>query len=44
VLRLKGLGLGGDLRVKLEVAIPTRLTETQKQAFIELAEKMDWKY
>ncbi len=44
VLRLRGQGLGGDLLVKLEATIPKNLSESQKQAFIELARKMDWKY
>lgn len=44
ILRLRGLGLGGDLLVKLEVAIPTNLDQDQKSAFAELAQKMGWKY
>lgn len=44
VLRLRGQGLGGDLLVKLEVNIPKNLKEEQKEAFIELAKKMHWKY
>lgn len=44
ILRLRGQGLGGDLLVKLETTIPKHLTEEQKQAFIELAAKMNWKY
>ncbi|MDN5280526.1 MAG: molecular chaperone DnaJ [Clostridiales bacterium] len=44
ILRLRRLGLGGDLLVKLEVTIPKDLNEEQKNAFRELAEKMGWKY
>ncbi len=43
-LRLRGQGLGGDLLVRLEAAVPKNLSEAQKKAFIELAEKMGWKY
>lgn len=44
-LRLKGLGLpGGDLIVKVEISIPKNLSETEKQYFIELAEKMNWRF
>lgn len=44
-LRLKGLGLpGGDLLVKIEISIPKDLSETEKQHFIELAGKMNWRF
>lgn len=44
-LRLRGLGLsGGDLIVKVEVTIPKNLTEDEKKCFIELAQKMNWRY
>jgi len=44
-LRLKGLGLpGGDLLVKVEISIPKNLSEAEKQYFIELAEKMNWRF
>lgn len=44
-LRLRGLGLpGGDLLVKIEVAIPRNLSEEEKQHFIELATRMNWRY
>jgi DnaJ-class molecular chaperone len=45
VLRLRNLGLaGGDLLVKIEIAIPKELSENEKQYFIELAGKMNWRY
>ncbi len=44
ILRLRGLGLGGDFLVKLEVIIPKTLTEEQKEAFTDLAKKMNWKF
>lgn len=44
-LRLKGLGLpGGDLLVKIEVAIPRDLSDAEKQHFIELASRMNWRF
>ncbi|HQB82538.1 MAG TPA: DnaJ domain-containing protein [Candidatus Rifleibacterium sp.] len=44
-LRLRGLGLpGGDLMVKIEVAIPKNLSEDEKKHFAELATKMGWRY
>lgn len=45
VLRLRKLGLpGGDLLVKIEIAVPKRLSEEEKQYFEELAKKMNWRY
>ncbi|GAB4273438.1 MAG: J domain-containing protein [Candidatus Rifleibacteriota bacterium] len=44
VLRLRGLGLGGDLLVKLDIKIPTKLNDEQKEAFCNFAKKMNWKY
>lgn len=44
-LRLRALGLpGGDLLVKIEVAIPQNLSEEEKKLFSELAGKMNWRY
>lgn len=44
-LRLRGLGLpGGDLLVKIEVAIPKKLSEEERKHFIELAQKMNWRF
>ncbi len=44
-LRLRGLGLpGGDLLVKIEVAIPKNLSDEEKKHFIELANRMNWRY
>lgn len=44
-LRLRGLGLpGGDLLVKIEVAIPKNLSEDEKKIFTELATRMNWRY
>ncbi|NCB39737.1 MAG: hypothetical protein EOM80_13315 [Erysipelotrichia bacterium] len=44
-LRLRGLGLpGGDLLVKIEVAIPRDLTDDEKKTFVELAGRMNWRY
>ncbi|EKD80875.1 MAG: hypothetical protein ACD_39C02116G0002 [uncultured bacterium] len=44
-LRLRGLGLpGGDLLVKIEVAIPRNLSEEEKKHFIELADRMSWRH
>lgn len=44
-LRLKGLGLpGGDLLVKIEVAIPKDLSDVEKQHFIDLASLMNWRF
>ncbi len=45
MLRLRGLGLpGGDLLVKIDVAIPKNLNEEEKKHFIELAGRMNWRY
>ncbi len=44
-LRLRGLGMpGGDLLVKIEVAIPKNLSEDEKKNFAELAKQMGWRY
>lgn len=44
-LRLRGIGLpGGDLLVKIEVAIPRNLNDDEKKHFAELATKMGWRY
>ncbi len=44
-LRLRGLGLpGGDLLVKIEVAIPKNLSDDEKKLFVELAGRMGWRY
>lgn len=44
-LRLRGLGMpGGDLLVKIEVAIPKNLSEEEKKHFSELAKHMGWRY
>ncbi len=44
-LRLRGLGLpGGDLLVKIEVTIPKNISEEEKKHFIELANRMNWRY
>lgn len=44
-LRMRGLGLSsGDLLVKIEVIIPKTLDESEKQHFIELANRMNWRY
>ncbi|HPT47160.1 MAG TPA: DnaJ domain-containing protein [Candidatus Rifleibacterium sp.] len=44
-LRLRSLGLpGGDLLVKIEVAIPKNLNEEEKKLFSELAGRMGWRY
>lgn len=44
-LRLRGLGLpGGDLLVKIDIAIPKSLNEEEKKHFIELAGRMNWRY
>lgn len=44
-LRLRGLGLpGGDLLVKIEVAIPKNLSEEEKKHFVELATRMNWRF
>ncbi|PKL39478.1 MAG: hypothetical protein CVV41_20795 [Candidatus Riflebacteria bacterium HGW-Riflebacteria-1] len=44
-LRLRGLGLpGGDLLVKIDVAIPRNLSDEEKKHFSELADKMNWRH
>ncbi|EKD81361.1 MAG: hypothetical protein ACD_39C01844G0002, partial [uncultured bacterium] len=35
---------GGDLLVKIEVAIPRNLSEEEKKHFIELADRMNWRH
>lgn len=43
-LRLRDQGLGGDLFIKLEVNVPKTLSDAQKKAFVDFADKMGWKY